>query len=188
MTHRERVKAAIAFQKTDRIPVGPYMANHCSVAMGYNLKDCYTNAQNLADAQFKAWELYGQDIITVQSDNYYIPEGFGCIIRMPENANHTPSLIKPALDSLADVGRLPRLDPYRDGRMHVFIDAMKLLRDKVKEGVYLRSCGVGPFTLASQLRGTEAFLLETIETMVRAAREYGVNTKNENYETIHKSL
>ena len=52
MTSRERVKAAIAFQRPDCIPVGPYMANHCSVASGYKLKDCYTDGSHLADAQY----------------------------------------------------------------------------------------------------------------------------------------
>ncbi len=166
MTGKERVHAAIAFQKTDRVPAGPYMANHCSVAMGYRLKDCYTNAANLADAQYRAWKFYGQDIITVQSDNYYIPEGFGCKIRMPENANHTPSMENPVLERLEDGKRLRPLDPEKDGRMHVYLDAMKLLRAKTGGEVCLRACGVGPFTLASHLRGTEAFLMDTMEVLL----------------------
>jgi uroporphyrinogen decarboxylase len=166
MTGKERIRKAVLFQKTDCIPSGPYMANHCSVLMGYRLKDCYTNAKNLAEAQYKAWEFYGQDIITVQSDNYYIPEGFGCHIRMPDCGNHTPSMEKPVLENLSDVDRLPRLDPKKDGRMHIYLDAMRILRLKTGESPCLRACGVGPFTLASHLRGTEAFLFDAMDVLM----------------------
>ena len=166
LTGKERIQKAVLFQKTDCIPSGPYMANHCSVLMGYHLKDCYTNAVNLAEAQYRAWEFYRQDIITVQSDNYYIPEGFGCRIRMPENGNHTPSMEKPVLEMLSDVDRLSRPDPKKDGRMHVYLDAMRILRSKTGDGPCLRACGVGPFTLASHLRGTEAFLFDAMDVLV----------------------
>lgn len=163
MTSRERVKAAIAFQRPDCIPVGPYMANHCSVASGYKLKDCYTDGSHLADAQYAAWEYYGQDIINVQADNYYIPEGFGAKIVMPEDANHTPSMEGSVIEDLSDVDTLGRLDPYRDGRMPIYIEAMAKLREKVGSRAALRACGVGPFTLAAHLRGTEDFLIELME-------------------------
>ena len=171
MTSRERVRAAIRFEQTDCIPVGPYMANHCSVSSGYRLKDCYTDGEKLARAQYDAWKFYGQDILTVQADNYYIPEGFGAKIVMPDNADHTPSMIGCVVEDLADVYKLPRLDPTCDGRMHVYLKAMRVLRDLVGDEAALRSCGVGPFTLAAHLRGTEQFLMDLIDAITEEDEE-----------------
>ena len=56
MTSRERVKAAVGWKPTDCIPVGPYMANHCSVRAGYRLRDCYTDGETLAGAQLASFE------------------------------------------------------------------------------------------------------------------------------------
>lgn len=165
MTGRERIKAAIEFQPTDCIPVGPYMANHCSVRAGCRLRDCYTDGETLARAQLRAFETYGQDIINVQADNYYIPEGFGAKIFMPEEGNHTPSMEAPVLSELSDAAALPRLDPERDGRMPVYLTAMRRLRETAGDRAALRACGVGPFTLAAHLRGTEQFLIDTFEAL-----------------------
>lgn len=171
MTSKERIQAAVHFQRPDVIPVGPYMANHCSVMAGYKLRDCYTDGKTLARAQHAVWEIYGQDILTVQADNCYIVEAFPCKITYPKNPNALPSLIEPPLKdwNLLSDWKLP--DPVRDGRMPVYIESMRELRHLAGPDAVLRSCGVGPFTLAAILRGTEAFLMDLAEAIADEEEE-----------------
>ena len=113
----------------------------------------------MAEAQIRAWEAVGQDVVVAQSDNYYIAEGFGCTINQPENT--TPNLVSPAVQSLDQVECLRVPDPWKDGRMPVYLEALSLLREHFGNEVAVRAPGTGPFSLASYLvGGTTEFLTQ----------------------------
>jgi uroporphyrinogen decarboxylase len=158
-------------KKTDAIPVAPYMGNHGAVVAGVKLIDYYNKGEVCAQAQYKAWELYGHDAVCVQSDNYYIAEGFGT--KSTHYENSTPTFLAPAIESLEYVGRLKVPDPDHDGRMHVYIEAASLLRNKLKGKVIIRSPGTGPFSLAGHILGIEKLLMEI------AFIEYGIENARE---------
>lgn len=158
MNSNERVKRAINRKKTDYIPVGPYMGNHCATITKTKLMDYYTKAVKMADAQMKAWEMYGQDIVCVQSDNYYIVEGFG--LKTEYHENSTPTVIEPAVRNTADIAALKVPDPYKDGRMPVYIEAVDRVSRYLGKSVAIRTPGTGPFTMAGHLMGTQQFLME----------------------------
>ncbi len=158
MTSRERIVHAARREPTDILPVAPYMGNFGTAAAGYHLKDCYTNGKKLAEAQTIAWELFGQDVLVVQSDNYYMAEAFGCTIAYHEDS--TPTLENPVIETLADVTRLAPADPLKDGRMHVYLEAIAILKKRFKHEVAIRGCGTGPFVMAGHLMGTERFMFE----------------------------
>lgn len=156
MTSYERVMNAVNRISGSPIPVGPFMGNHAAAVTGMKLRDYYTSGTSMFKAQKEAWELYGQDILLSQSDNYYIAEGFGTKATYYENS--TPTFAKGAISSLNEVDHLQVPDPYKDGRMPVYLEAIELLKDKFKYKVAIRGGGTGPFSLASHLLGTERFL------------------------------
>ncbi|HHW30364.1 MAG TPA: hypothetical protein GXX20_01620 [Clostridiaceae bacterium] len=158
MNSRERIKAAVNREKIDCIPVGPYMGNHCAIVTGTKMIDYYTKADKMAHAQIKAWELYGQDIVCVQSDNYYIVEGFG--LKAEYHENSTPTVIKPAVENLKDIAKLKLPNPYRDGRMPVYIEAVDRVSQYLGKEAVIRTPGTGPFTMAGHLMGIQQFLIE----------------------------
>lgn len=161
MSSLERVLRAARRGKPDVLPVGPYMGNHGAHAAGYRIGDYCTSGKSMAKAQYAAWELYGQDIAVAQSDAYYIAEGFGSVVEFHEDG--TPTLRKPALDSVfrADSLRLP--NPYADGRMPVYLEAIRLLSGSLGGKVCIRAPGTGPFALASHLLGIQEFLMAIAE-------------------------
>ena len=121
----------------------------------------------MAEAQYRAWEIYGQDAVVAQSDNYYIAEGFGVKVEHYEDA--TPTFKAPAIEALAEVGRVRLPDPTRDGRMPVYLEAIQRLSEMTRGQVAVRAPGTGPFSLASHILGTERFLVE----LALAEREPG---------------
>jgi uroporphyrinogen decarboxylase len=112
----------------------------------------------MAEAQYRAWQIYGQDVLVAQSDNYYIAEGFGVEVQHYDDA--TPTLKTPAVRDLSDVQALRVPDPQRDGRMPVYLEAIRRLVDLTHGELAVRAPGTGPFSLASHLMGTEQFLVE----------------------------
>ncbi|WP_319558894.1 uroporphyrinogen decarboxylase family protein [Marispirochaeta sp.] len=160
MTSRERFLAAVRGDTMDRVPVAPYCGNFGAVLAGIPISIYNTDPKKMAEAQIRAWEAVGQDVVVAQSDNYYIAEGFGCRINQPVNT--TPNLTAPAVESLDQVDRLKVPDPWKDGRMPVYLEAVALLREHFGTEVAVRAPGTGPFSLASYLVGGTAEFLTQI--------------------------
>ncbi|TVQ22341.1 MAG: hypothetical protein EA382_12120 [Spirochaetaceae bacterium] len=159
MTQRERFLAAARDERPDVVPAAPYGGNFGAAIADVPIGEFNTDSARMADAQIAAWELLHHDVVCAQSDNYYIAEGFGCEINQP--ANVTPHLTRPAIDSLDRIGELTVPDPTTDGRMPVYLDAVRRLRRHFGDDVAVRGPGTGPFSLASYLcGGTVSFLME----------------------------
>lgn len=140
----------------DCFAVTPYNGNFCINLAGAEISDCYTNGKKLAEAQIKAWEKTGQDIVTAQSDQYYIPEALGVKTRYPIGS--LPEVLKTAIDSLEEAEKLKPIDPAKDGRCHVYIEAVQILASHFKKEVPVRAPGPGAFSIAGHLLGVNNFI------------------------------
>ena len=170
MSPRERFIAAATRQRPDVVPTAPYNGNSGAAYAGVPISLYNTDGKRMADAQKKTWDAFRTDVVVAQSDNYYIAEGFGCRINQPPDS--TPNLVQPAVANLSEIGRLKVPDPYTDGRMHVYLDAVHLLREHVGDDAAVRGPGTGPFSLASYLAGgTEEFLMEIADAEMNEDRD-----------------
>lgn len=125
MKSLERIRCAIRLQAADVTPVAPYMGNHGAHVAGVSIGEYCRSGKLMAEAQYRAWQVYGQDAVVAQSDNYYIAEGFGVEVQHYENS--TPTLKAPAVQDLEDVDRLRVPNPWRDGRMPVYLEAIDMI-------------------------------------------------------------
>jgi uroporphyrinogen decarboxylase len=98
LTSRERLLTAAHAGTPDRVPVAPYMGNHGAHVAGVPIGAYCRSGQLMADAQYRAWQLYGQDAVVAQSDNYYIAEGFG--VEVEHHDDSTPTFKKPVIHTL----------------------------------------------------------------------------------------
>lgn len=158
MTSRERVLAAAIGKEPDILPVASYMGNHGARVAGEKLRNYYTNPRKLAEAQLKAWEIYGQDVIVAQSDNYYMAEAFGCRVKYHENS--TPTVERTVIHESSDIAKLKHPNPQTDGRMPVYLEAIHILSEEVNGDIAIRGCGTGPFVMAGHLMGPEKLIME----------------------------
>ncbi len=159
MKPRERFLAAAKLGKPDLIPAAPYNGNFGAALAGIPISLYNSDAGRMAEAHIRTWETLGHDVVVAQSDQYYIAEGYGCAIEQPFDT--TPHLVKPAGESLDQVDRLKLPDPYTDGRMPVYLDAVHKLRTHFGDEVAIRGPGTGPFSIASYLcGGTQQFLMD----------------------------
>jgi MtaA/CmuA family methyltransferase len=93
------------------------------------------------------------------SDLTVEPEACGCDIEMPENS--LPYVLTHPVHSAEDLRAMRVPDPYKDGRMPVFVECVKLLSRRFS--LLTITGGSGPFTLAGELMGTENAAMATIE-------------------------
>lgn len=159
MNARERVLGAAFGKPVDCVPTAPYIGNYGAAVAGVPISAYNTDGQRMAEAQAKAWEKHRLDVVVAQSDNYYIAQSFGVKIKQPEN--DTPYVVQSAISSLDEADRLPEtIDVYRDGRMYVYLEAVRRLKEIFGSDVAIRSGGTGMFSLAGHVMGTQEFLTE----------------------------
>lgn len=157
MNPTERLFATCRGEKTDCYAVTPYNGNFAIHLSGMKLGKCYTDGKKLAQAQIIAWEKIGQDVVVAQSEQYYIAEGLGVKTRLHENA--LPEVLARPGISLDEEITLKPIDPYRDGRAYVYIEAVGHLAQHFKGEVPIRAPGAGPFTLAGHLMDLQPFIM-----------------------------
>jgi len=157
MNSFKRFKYAVKHKQPDVVPVAPYMGNYGARLAGIPIDRYCQSGRLMAEAQYRAWEILGQDAVVPQSDNYYIAEGFGTTVE--HHYDGTPTFKDPAIVELEQIGDLRIPDPRKDGRMPVYLEAVERLAAKLKGEVNIRGTGTGPFSLASHLMGTERFIM-----------------------------
>ncbi len=86
-------------------------------------------------------------------------ETLGAIIRFP--GDESPSVMEHTLKEPGQIELLQIPDPLKDGRMHVFVDTVRLARQNldVPVGAYV----IGPYTLAGEMMKVENVLRATIK-------------------------
>lgn len=153
----ERMRRAVQHREPDVVPVAPYMGNHGACIAGVPIDKYCQSGRLMAEAQYRAWEEYGQDALVPQSDAYYLAEGFG--LKVQHHPDSIPTVIETAVEDIHDIYKLKVPDPKTDGRMSVYLEAIERLLSKVGKEVTIRATGTGPFSLAGHLMGTENFIM-----------------------------
>lgn len=161
MNALERVRNACRREPIDRVPVGPFAGFYAARLIGASLRRYVTDGQTIAEAQTALQQKTDQDIVVTAADTYYLAEGFGLTTQLYDDA--LPTAKGPLLSDLAEVDKLRVPDPHRDGRMPVYLDAVRGLHRALGESVAIRGTGTGPFSLAAYLLGNQAFLTRLAE-------------------------
>ena len=162
MNSKDRVLKALAFQKSDRIPVVPFIITFAAKYGGFRFIEYATNTSILAQCQIAVAKRFKIDAVYVDSDPIIEIEAMGARVRYPED--ESPSVLEPTVKSLNDIQSLTLPDPEKDGRLPVWINAIRILKEKVGNEFAVFANINGPFLAAAQLLG----MLETAKCMRRS--------------------
>ena len=138
-------------QKSDRIPVIPFIITFAAKYGGVKFVEYATNPSILAQCQIAVAKRFKIDAVYVDSDPIVEIEAMGARIRYPED--ESPSILEPIVKNLNDVRALTLPDPERDGRLPVWLNAIRTLREKVGSEFAVIANVNGPFLAAAQLLG-----------------------------------
>lgn len=164
MNASERMRLTFLGQATDRVPFVPTVYEHGAVLIGTTPSKAAHDARLMAEAQIEAYRQYSHDYLVVGMDIYCIEaETLGCAIRFPDTVE-TPSVVgHPLADAPERLAGLSLPDPLKAGRMPLILEAASRVREQVGTGIDIGIAMVGPFTLATFLRGYENLMMDLID-------------------------
>ncbi|MGC9963898.1 MAG: uroporphyrinogen decarboxylase family protein [Syntrophobacteraceae bacterium] len=161
MRSSDRVKAAINFEPTDRLPVIAQIFAHTAVIAGETIQEYVSSGRRLAECQIKALERYGCDAIFAVMDVNVETEALGS--ELVYRLNDYPYVQSHAFTRSTNLEAVSTPDPYTAGRMPEILKALGIMRREVGDEVLVVGCVLGPMTLATQLVGMETALYLAID-------------------------
>ena len=159
MNSLQRVKAVLAGQIPDRVPVCLHNFMLAAREAGIPMEKYRSDPEAIACAHLTALEKYGHDCLLIDTDTTMLAEAMGAT---SECAPNEPGrIVAPAIRSLGEVDRLELINPETDGRIPALLEAVKLMVKEVGNEVAIRgNADQAAFDLACLVRGVEAFLME----------------------------
>ncbi len=161
MTSLERVRAAIRFEETDRVPVFPLIHYAATRVVGMKISEFATNPESMAKAILAAYRRYGYDGVCPGVDVVIEAEALGSQTMQPDDA--PACVVKPFIQKYEDLDKLEVPDPYKAGRMPVVIKATEIVAKEIGKEAYIGSWVMGPMNIASQLRGVENLMFDIVD-------------------------
>ncbi len=163
MNSFQRVMAAVALSKGDRVPVVPQVTYTTSRLIGVKFSEPMTDPWLMAQALLKGYRVIGYDGIYVgwESSFNLMAEAMGCRLRMVEDDN--PSVAQGVVHEPRDLGKVKLPNPEVDGRLPVYLEAIDHVKADVKGEAALFSYVPGPLTLSGLLYSVEKLMLDIIE-------------------------
>ncbi len=161
MNGYQRVLAVLRGELPDRVPVCLHNFLPAAREAGIPLERYLTEPEAAAQAHLQAVETYGYDCILIDLDTTMLAEAMGaqrdCT---PGEPGH---IAAPAIASLDEAEKLRPVDPQRDGRIPVLLEAIRIMARSVGGQVAIRgNCDQCAFSLAGLLRGMENFMMDLL--------------------------
>jgi uroporphyrinogen decarboxylase len=153
MTPLERISEYNKGNSIDRLPCVPIVGNTAARVIGAKVSDFRGNGALIARAHIEAYRLFGYDNIRIFTDLYTQAEAMGAAVHYPDD--ETAYLRAPAIEDEKEIDKLAPANPYTDGNLPQFLEAMKITLNAVGKEVPVTGALTAPFTNASFLTGAE---------------------------------
>ncbi len=148
----------------DRVPVVPQTFMFAAETAGIKVGELARSAAKMVTAQVVSQEKYGYDGCVIDFDDASLAEACGAKVIFREDEPAIVDGADPAVKELSDTGRLKLPDPWKDGRLPVWLEATRLLKERIGDRVFIMGrADQGPFSLACLLRGPEAFMMDLLD-------------------------
>ncbi|MBI4242558.1 MAG: uroporphyrinogen decarboxylase family protein [Planctomycetes bacterium] len=161
MNSLERVRRMLNGQMVDFIPVCPIVHNALAKLEGISFKEYYTRAEVMASVIISGYKRFCYDGVQLSLGVACEAEAIGCEIVQSEDT--MPVVKMPILLEDDKIDRLSIPDFQRDGRMPMFVEAVRQTVEAIGKDAWVIATIRGPLLIASQLRGTEAILVDLVE-------------------------
>ncbi len=166
MNGYERIKAALAGEPTDKIPVMLHNFMMVAKEAGLTMEQYRNDPKAIADAFIRSVEKYRYDGILVDIDTVTLAGACGVKVDFP--VNEPARSHKGILDSYDDLKKLKPVDVGSYKYVQIWCEAVRLLKDYFKDEIFVRgNCDQAPFSLASMIRGTENWMMDFYMTEER---------------------
>ncbi len=153
---KELVFKTLKHEETSRPPWVPFAGIHAGKLLGYNAIELLTDEDKLVESLLEVNKLYKPDGQPVLFDLQIEAEILGCDLFW---SSMTPPTVKThPLEIDKTIPSLDKIPTKESGRLPMILSAMRRMKKEVGDTTALYGLVVGPFTLASHLRGTDIFM------------------------------
>jgi uroporphyrinogen decarboxylase len=152
----------VQLAESDRVPVVPEITYACGKLLKLKFSEGSKSPEKMAKALIAGQRKIGYDGIYAgwESSFNVVAEAMGCKMRIPEDG--VPSIEDHIVKEPADLDKLRVPDPWKDGRLSVNLQAIKLIREEVGDDIPIFTYVPGPLTLSGLLRKTDVLMLDLI--------------------------
>ncbi|MFC1692965.1 uroporphyrinogen decarboxylase family protein [Candidatus Latescibacterota bacterium] len=161
MNGKERILTALRMEEPDRVPVFPLGDYYCASVAGLSVREFATDGENMAAGLLAGRERFEWDGIDVGCDVALEGEALGGACEYPEDS--VPHIVKHVLTNHEDLKKLKVPNPLKDGRMPVVVRATEIVVKEVGDDVFIESVIMGPLNGASQARGVNDLMMDTLD-------------------------
>lgn len=158
ITPKERMLAILQGKEVDRLLVSPLILNFASRSLNLSVRDFCTNGENMGNANIACFKKYRHDIVYLFSTTSTLAEAMGTKMYFPED--DAPQVETPLIQTREDLKKLKPVNPEKDGRLPVYLEAVRRCVDAIGNEVFIVPVIGAPFTTSAALRGTEIFIKE----------------------------
>jgi len=158
----ERIRAALAGEKPDRVPVMLHNFLMAAREAGFTQRRFREDPAALAASFIHAVETYGYDGVLVDVDTVTVAEALGVRVDHPED--QPARWAGPAIAGLAAAKDLPPADIGGHPRIQVWLEAVRRLKAHFGDEAYVRgNCDQAAFSLASMMRGPAEWMMDLVD-------------------------
>ena len=158
MTPKERFWGFYRAREVDRLLVSPLILNFASRSLGLKIRDFCTNGKNMGDANVACFKKIPPRRRLHLLHDLYGGRGHGHKDAL--SRRRLPQVETPLIQTKEDLKKLRPVKPEEDGRLPVYLEAVKRCVDAIGNEVFIVPVIGAPFTTAAALRGTEIFIKE----------------------------
>jgi MtaA/CmuA family methyltransferase len=156
MTPRERMDAFSRGEEIDRVICVPDMGVTMAPFIGVKVSEYYHSAELMANLEIALFKRLRHDSVGISTSLRGVAEAMGSRIAYPDyNISY---LLQPAINSVEQVESLKVVNPLKDGRLPILLEALKLTKDALIKDVDVGAAMSGPFSVAASVVGTENLL------------------------------
>ena len=145
MNPMQRITEAIGSDSTTEVPIVPFASLWIARFSEIPIADLIRSGEKIYQAQVKAYEAVGYDMLFGYSDQLIIPEALGCRLKMAKTGLQADPV---PLETAEDIDRLPTPDPRKDGRIPAMLNAIQLLSKYSTGRIPVIPSFEGPLTTA----------------------------------------
>lgn len=156
MTPLERMTAFSKGEPMDRLPLVPDMGVTMSEFIGAKTNDYYTSADVIVETEVALFNRLRHDSVGVSTTLRGMAEAMGSKIFYPDDG--ISLLEEPIVKTVEDIDKLEIIDPWKDGKLPILLEALQKLRDRIGKEADIGASMTGPFSVCASVIGTENLL------------------------------
>lgn len=161
LTAVERYRLLAQGKKVDRLPCAVDSGETLAPLIGISVDHFYHSSEKMVEVEEYVYRTFHSDGMGLSTTLRGMAEAMGSEIRYFDN--NISQLQKPALSSLDEAETAKKIDVDTDGRLHIILDGLKVLKEKYGNEVPVGATVTGPFTVAAMVVGTEKLLMGMVQ-------------------------